>query len=762
MKHSRSRARMTFQRKLLVYSIVLSVFPVLTVGLLSSYFASRSVQGEADESHRYMLSQMQTQLNQFTKSLHINSIYIATNLAVEKSVRDGPGIDNLNASLEMNETIRRIRSTSPVRYNVSILYKRFNNYIYSNEYGPDTIARLRLPAILDKLKPVDNEAYVVPANTFDDQPELLLFRPVPINSDYSDGVVVLHVSPDDILQFVGSMEHGHGTRVLVADEKNRIVISSKREEMGRPLDDALQPGQAGGAARTAVIGGERYKVQAQKSSLNDWTYIAMTPMAELTAQSERIRLTTWIIAAALLIVWAIIAAVGSRRMYVPIQRLAERLVPRGRHERSRGDGLLALGDYVEHLADANRQLSSRLNEQFPYLKQGMFQQLLREEMSERELTLAAGHAGLHFRGTHVFVIVAEADDIQAFRQTYREKDRALIHYALLKMMEETFQGESVPFCSGFTPKTGRVVLLVGMDGDAREARDALTRRADEAREHVRTYFRFPVSVAIGRPLPGFADIGKGYDEASALLAGRFVPGGDVTIGAEQADEGLLRLSRQTVERQKRIVHDLLHGNLPDARKLLADIVAELAAAQVRPETAMGLFAYLLGELDYSLQQTGCDIQAADVDLYAELHRLRSLPELARWLSDELFPTIKELTERDAVSKRTKTIREVMGYARERVERGDDMTLQEAADRFRLSVSYLSKLFKDEAGLNFSEYVLELRLTKAKMWLEHTDMPIKDIAERTGYASVQNFNRVFKQRYDVPPGEYRKEKRQASG
>ncbi|GAA3401067.1 helix-turn-helix domain-containing protein [Paenibacillus hodogayensis] len=761
----------SFQRKLLVYSLLLSIMPVLTVGLIASYIASTSIQSEVDQNHRYMLNRMQVQLNQFMNSIHTNSIYIATNLAVEKSVREGPGIDNLTASLEMNETIRRIRSTSPVRFDVTIMYKRFNNFAYSNKFTAQQLDQLRALTILDKMNPKENEPVVVPAGTFDDQEDMLLFRPVPIQSSYTDGVLILHVNPEDILQFVGSMEHGYGTRVVVADENGRIVISSKRGEMGRMLNDVILPadkGKAGASAAVGLsglsglvkIGAEGYKVQTEESDTNGWTYIAITPMKELTAQSNRIQLTTWIVVGLLVLFWAALAAVGTRRMYVPIKRLTDRLLPRQRPERpSRRDGLADLGDYVEQLADANRQLHHRLSEQFPYLRQGIFHQLLRGEMSERELSVAAEHANMTLDGEFVFVCVAEADDIPTFDSTYREKDRALIHYALLKMLEETFHG--VPFCAGFTPKTGQVVLLVGMDADSAEAKESLRKRADEARRHVRDYFNFAISIAIGSPLQAFTAIGKGYEEAIALLGHRFIVGEDRTITADQADEGLMRLSRETGETQKRIVHYVLHGNMDDSRKLLAGLVVELRQAQIQPETAMGLFSYMLGELDYMLQQSGCDIrQAAGIDMYRKLHGLRSLPELERWLADELFPAVKAHLAAESVSRQTKTIREVMNYVQQHVD--EELSLQKVADRFALSVSYLSKLFKDESGVNFSDFVMELRMGKAREWLVHTDMPIKDIADKIGYASVQNFNRVFKQWSGLPPGEFRKGQRHAPG
>lgn len=751
----------SFKRKLLLYSIFLSIFPVLTVGLLSSYMASRSIQSEVDKNHQFMLNQMQVQLNQFTNSLNMASIYIATNISVEKSVQGGPGIENLSESLEMNETIRRIRSTSPVKYNVSILYKRFNNFIYSNEYDPGSYSQIGLFTILDKMKPTSNQSFFVPATMFDDQPNLLLYRPIPISSNYTEGVLVLQVSPDNIMKFIGSLEHGQGTRILVADKNNRVIISSKRDEMGKRLDAIVSPSlmsdEQQGRPQTMDIGDISYKLHSQKSSDTDWTYIAMTPMAELTSQSARIKLTTWIIGGLLALIWTLVATIGSERMYFPIQRLFDKVIPLDKGGKSRGDGLAALDAYMMQLVDTNRKLHDRLNEQFPYLKQGVFQQLLRGELNEQEFLQAADKVNMRLHGSHVFVCVAEADDIPAFHRTYQDNDRALIHYALLKMMEETFH--IFPDCTGFTSKSGQIVLLIGTDDTGAECRDRLQQCADELRSNAKQYFRFPVSVAIGNPLPGYAAIGRGYEEAVALLSHRLVMGDDITITADRADEGLLRSSRQMVERQKQIVFHVVHGNLEESEVLLAQLVAELPKTQLKPETARGLFSYMLGELDYMLQQAGCDIQqVTNEDKHERLYRMRSLSELERWLVQELFPAVKAQLQKDVVSKQARTVQQVTQFVQERIQ--DELSLQMVADHFKLSVSYLSKIFKEESGRTFSEFVLELKMTKAKQWLEHTETPIKEISDRLGYSSVQNFNRTFKTWFNVPPGEFRKWKRES--
>ncbi len=58
------------------------------------------------------------------------------------------------------------------------------------------------------------------------------------------------------------------------------------------------------------------------------------------------------------------------------------------------------------------------------------------------------------------------------------------------------------------------------------------------------------------------------------------------------------------------------------------------------------------------------------------------------------------------------------------------------------------------GEKFIDYVLKVRMLKAKQLLVETDAPIQVIAEQVGYPNVISFYRAFKKVQDIPPGEYR--------
>lgn len=86
---------------------------------------------------------------------------------------------------------------------------------------------------------------------------------------------------------------------------------------------------------------------------------------------------------------------------------------------------------------------------------------------------------------------------------------------------------------------------------------------------------------------------------------------------------------------------------------------------------------------------------------------------------------------------------------------ESVTLDQLARAFFVSKEYLSKMFKQEYGRNVTDYLLHLRMVKAKEWLLDESIPIKAIAEMAGYEDITYFYRVFKKHFGVAPGEMRK-------
>lgn len=85
---------------------------------------------------------------------------------------------------------------------------------------------------------------------------------------------------------------------------------------------------------------------------------------------------------------------------------------------------------------------------------------------------------------------------------------------------------------------------------------------------------------------------------------------------------------------------------------------------------------------------------------------------------------------------------------------ENITLEEAARQTALSKFYFTRIFKQQTGQTFYDYLSFLRIQAAESYLKDTSTPIADIAAACGYASVSSFNRTFRRYRECSPSEYR--------
>lgn len=86
-------------------------------------------------------------------------------------------------------------------------------------------------------------------------------------------------------------------------------------------------------------------------------------------------------------------------------------------------------------------------------------------------------------------------------------------------------------------------------------------------------------------------------------------------------------------------------------------------------------------------------------------------------------------------------------------------LSDFAARMGVSSAYLTKLFSKYEGCSPVKYLTNLRLSEARHLLVNTELPIREIGERVGYADQFYFSNVFRKATGYSPSVYRKDRRQ---
>jgi two-component system response regulator YesN len=141
----------------------------------------------------------------------------------------------------------------------------------------------------------------------------------------------------------------------------------------------------------------------------------------------------------------------------------------------------------------------------------------------------------------------------------------------------------------------------------------------------------------------------------------------------------------------------------------------------------------------------------------DLHKLMRIDDHGSWddaadylvnLSSRLF----DIQSTDEKKRQTDVVLRLQQYISSHLQ--ENLSLTRLADMVHLNSTYLSRLYKETAEKNLSEYILEMRIEKAKSLLAMTSRKVGEIAAETGYDSSQSFSRFFKHSVGVAPLEFR--------
>ncbi|SFS13437.1 AraC-type DNA-binding protein [Dyella sp. OK004] len=150
---------------------------------------------------------------------------------------------------------------------------------------------------------------------------------------------------------------------------------------------------------------------------------------------------------------------------------------------------------------------------------------------------------------------------------------------------------------------------------------------------------------------------------------------------------------------------------------------------------------------------------------------RRLRQIADWLAglDAADPLALPLTEallraavRAPINRGEKLATDAAGLQRlrpaiERLRRhpADAPSAEQAAILCALSPAYFSRRFKQQVGMNWSDYVRTHRLHLASRRLLETDQPIATIADKLGFATASHFGELFHRHFGMTPKDYRR-------
>lgn len=84
----------------------------------------------------------------------------------------------------------------------------------------------------------------------------------------------------------------------------------------------------------------------------------------------------------------------------------------------------------------------------------------------------------------------------------------------------------------------------------------------------------------------------------------------------------------------------------------------------------------------------------------------------------------------------------------------DLSLDFVAAQFATNPAYLSRIIKQELGIGYKEYLMNLRMNKAKELLLEPHVSVADVCQKIGYTNTSHFIKLFQKHTGMTPAKYR--------
>ena len=206
--------------------------------------------------------------------------------------------------------------------------------------------------------------------------------------------------------------------------------------------------------------------------------------------------------------------------------------------------------------------------------------------------------------------------------------------------------------------------------------------------------------------------------------------------------------------EKALLDKISLGNTKEAVEIFEDLYKNLhqkykaSLEDLKPSMIELLVLIHRIGLKFSVEESH---RISGVKIIEKILKIDNLEALKRWCLDEII-----LITNDINLYREKKVCDLILRAKKYMDENyqKEIALENVSKEVNISPHYFSKLFKDELGTNFIDYLTQLRIAKAKELLKDTDMNMKEISYSIGYRNPNYFSRIFKKIAGVTPKEFK--------
>lgn len=395
------------------------------------------------------------------------------------------------------------------------------------------------------------------------------------------------------------------------------------------------------------------------------------------------------------------------------------------------------------------EIKEKLETIVPIIENGLIQGILTHEHFKEDIDNYRTLLSINEEYGYMMVLVSGQEQVGNYMTgAVAASIRTQKEYMDIRLLiEDYFKGFTGSVMGNKLP----LLLTCEKDRLTFDERTDIIGRAEKLAERLEEKFDFTFRIGIGSVKP-FESLAESYSEAVMALirsTESVAHADDVRPGCEYEENYPRNLELSLFENVKAgninaavaeanrffdWMSDSYSGNLSDIRLKIIEFV--LWAERLAYENG--------GHVYHFLSRT---------DYLPAVSQMQCLDEMRIWFVEHIGEAVKMID-----SGQDEGSMSAVSQAKAYIDGNymKELSLDDVSREVDISPYYFSKLFKNETGVNFIDYLTNIRIEKAKALILSGTMPMKEICGAVGYQDPNYFSRIFKKNTGKTPTEFKEQ------
>jgi len=402
-----------------------------------------------------------------------------------------------------------------------------------------------------------------------------------------------------------------------------------------------------------------------------------------------------------------------------------------------------------------KDMQVKLVQSMPLLREKFLMSLIRDGVEKTEgLRDRAAFLNLELPlDAPYLVLVITIDDAKETLGSRSERDKQLLSYSLLNVVQELIDQHLHGYA--FENRAAEYVGLLVLDDRFEDPEDKLLSLAEAIRDNLRLWLKIDVTIGVGERAERIGMLPASFRHARDAADRKWYMGKNQVITMDSLEIGAAGPIRFDAGQSERLASALKSGEKQRLESEMESILEPLA--QIRKDgfkygrqAGLQMIA-LAGRLLLDLNLLTPEKEEQEASMLDRLLKLETMAELKSCVSEYLHDVCCWIQEKRS-GRSSNVIARIQEFISENYAK--NLAIAEIAASVYLSPTYVSLLFKQETGETIYEYLMKVRIEKAKELLRDPRIKFYEACELVGYTDPSYFSKLFKKMTGLTPSAYR--------